>query len=525
MQSIGLVFKKEEMTIACLKQGIREMYLEGYRILPFLDLKDEEKEEAILYNLDRFFKTYKEGRDNLFIALPRDIALLQFLNLPIAVEEDLRATLGYEMDRHTPFSFDEVYFDYHVVKRFPESNLLYVMLITIKKDPVDYYLDLFKKINVKPRGIEITTTALFNVFQKANTPSEKVLDIAWIKKSAFFKERLLKHLVKLSPKLSELLKEPEEQEQEQNRPSINLLVEYLHNNSYELNLTSDCTLYFSRFFQSKDDTLDLHFQDIYNNGLKAVINLPYEKDRESSIRFLLSGKEMGKDYLEHVPEKIRPNFSVMRDFPIRIDKDDEETMPAVFPLLSVPIGLALKGLKSVPFDINFIPLQIRPKKKRSKKKILATAFIVLLFLFGGAYFINDIIKMNTHLAMLNEQLSELKLQVQSIEELQKEAERIERFSVVINNIKNNDIGKLKLLEELTMIIPDDSWLTEFKYTAKQSKVKLSGYAVSASKLIPLLEESVMFENVKFTSPITTDKRENKEKFRIEMTVSTGKNKS
>ena len=133
--------------------------------------------------------------------------------------------------------------------------------------------------------------------------------------------------------------------------------------------------------------------------------------------------------------------------------------------------------------------------------------------------------MNTRLAILNEQLYELKLQVKSIEDLQKETERIERFSVVIKDIKDKDASKLKLLEELTMIIPEDSWLTEFKYIAKEKKVKLSGFAVSASKLIPMLEESAMFENVKFTSPITTDKREKKEKFRIEMTVSTGKSKA
>jgi hypothetical protein len=68
-------------------------------------------------------------------------------------------------------------------------------------------------------------------------------------------------------------------------------------------------------------------------------------------------------------------------------------------------------------------------------------------------------------------------------------------------------------------MPMDGWLSDFSYKVSDNKVKLSGYAVSASKLIPIFEESKLFENVKFTSPITTDRKSEKEKFRIEMTVS------
>lgn len=521
MQSTGLVFKKEEMIIVSLKEALGSTYLMGYRILPFLDFKEEEKEGAILHNLERFFRTYKESKDNFFIGLPRDTALLRFLKLPIAVEENLKATLGYEMDRHTPFSFDDVYFDCHVVKRFPESSLLYVMLITIQKDLLDYYLSLLRKINLRPRGIELTTTALCNVLQQAHAPSDKLLDITWLKKNTVFKERYLKPFLKGSPKLSAFLQEPEER---QLPPSIEVLVEYLHNGCYELNVTSNYTLYYSKVVQSQDKPLDVHFHELFNNGQNAIIHLPYEKDKESSLHFVLSGKEMEKEYLEYIPEEISSYFSVIRDFPIRIDMNSQKITPPVLPLLSVPIGLALKGLKKAHLDINLIPSQFRLKKKRSKKKILATAVVVLVFFLGGAYLINNIIKMNTHLAILDEQLSELKLQVQTIEDLQKKADKIEQFSGVIKNIRKNDISKINVLEELTQIMPLDSWLTNLTYTEEGRKVKISGYAISASKLIPILEESNLFENVKFTSPITTDKKEKKERFRIEMIISIGNSK-
>lgn len=118
----------------------------------------------------------------------------------------------------------------------------------------------------------------------------------------------------------------------------------------------------------------------------------------------------------------------------------------------------------------------------------------------------------------------MKLKAMNVEKLRERAERIEASAVTTEKIKSSDPGKLKFLEELTLIIPMDGWLSDFSYTASGNKINLSGYAVSASKLIPILEESKLFENVKFTSPITTDRKTEKEKFRIEMKVSPGKSK-
>jgi general secretion pathway protein L len=169
-------------------------------------------------------------------------------------------------------------------------------------------------------------------------------------------------------------------------------------------------------------------------------------------------------------------------------------------------------------------LKRRQKKKKSKKKMLAAALAVCMLGLIVTYFVNNRRQMDLRYNVLNQQLQELKLQVQSIEGLQSDAERIKKFSGAIGKIKKTDISKIKLLEELTSIIPEDSWLTEFRYKVNERKVKLSGYAVSASKLIPILEESNMFEKVKFTSPITTEKGRDRERFRLEMIVTIGKNK-
>jgi len=89
----------------------------------------------------------------------------------------------------------------------------------------------------------------------------------------------------------------------------------------------------------------------------------------------------------------------------------------------------------------------------------------------------------------------------------------------MKTIRDTDMSKLRMIEELTRLIPDDSWLSECNYKAEEKKIRISGFAVSAAKLIPILEESPLFDNVKFSTVITTDKRSEKERFRIEMNLS------
>jgi len=513
MQSIGLVFKKNELIAVALNQGARGTYLEGYQIIPVLGTEEAHKEEAVLHSLDRFLKAHKQARDNLFIALPRSQVHIQFLKLPATVEENLQATLGYEIDRYTPLPRDDIYFDYHIVQRLPEKNILNVLLIIIKKQIIDDHLNLFAKIHVRPRGIEVTTTALYNLFEHMQTPHQRLAELPWLKAALPVLERYQAQLAKVMPGLAGLFSA---QAAPGPRGATALLIEYLHDNSYEIAMVYDHVLCHSRLCESRATSLPEHLQEIYASAARTAIHLP--ADQGSALHMRLSGKEMSREYVEHLSEQLRPFFDDMGTFPFLCKKPDTAAPPHVLPLLSVPLGAALKGLKDQTLDINLIPPQRRPRKKRSKKKMIAAAVLLLIMALAGTAIGRSILKMKAHVAILDEQLHELKQQVQSIEDLQKEAEKIEQFAGALKTVRAANISKIGVLAEMTRLIPADSWLTDFDYVADNNQVRISGFAVSASQLILLLEESKLFANVKFTSPITMDKLEKKEKFRIEMNV-------
>jgi Tfp pilus assembly PilM family ATPase/Tfp pilus assembly protein PilN len=518
MQSIGVVFKQDEMVLVALKQGLADYQLEGYRILPFLDLKDEERDQAIVHNIERFVQAYAGGKDNIFIALPRDMALVQFLQIPAAAEENLGATLGFEIDRYTPFGFDDVYFDWHVLNRLPDSGLITVMLITIKRTIVDYYLGLFAKLDIRPQGIEITTTALCNAFAKHQSALDRLQELSWLQESGILNSRMLGVVGKVAPKAVRFIEGVQARKPE--TENVDVLVEFLDAARCEIAVLVRNCLGLSQVVPLSASTEAGQLQEIQEAGHKALIYLPaLGQERNLPLRFCLSGREMQPDFLDTAPESLADSFFVQRTLPVQHKKFVHDTIAGALPVLAMPAGVAVKGLRNTPFDINLIPAARRPKRKKSKRKLVVAAALLALVVALSTYTAARNMKMKERLSVLTEEVNGLRRQVQTIEELQQESQHREKFAAAMKTIRGNDMSKLRILEELTRLIPDDSWLNEFSYKADEKKIRISGFAVSAAKLIPILEESSLFDAVKFSTVITTDKRSEKERFRIEMNLS------
>jgi general secretion pathway protein L len=77
------------------------------------------------------------GEPRVVIALPAKQVLRRTLTLPSAVEENLRRTVGYDLDRLTPFKPDELYFDVVVVDRDAAKGELRVDIASVRRTIVD----------------------------------------------------------------------------------------------------------------------------------------------------------------------------------------------------------------------------------------------------------------------------------------------------------------------------------------------------------------------------------------------------
>ncbi len=74
------------------------------------------------------------------VLVPPEKLLVKQIQLPLAAEENLRQVLGFEMQRQTPFRAEQVYFNYRVTARRPQSQQLDVRLSVVPRTMLDVVL-------------------------------------------------------------------------------------------------------------------------------------------------------------------------------------------------------------------------------------------------------------------------------------------------------------------------------------------------------------------------------------------------
>ena len=78
----------------------------------------------------------------VILRVPREKVLRRLVELPSAAAENLREVLAFEMDRHTPFKTEDVYFDYRLEGSDPERNWIKVDLVVVPRRIADQAMRL-----------------------------------------------------------------------------------------------------------------------------------------------------------------------------------------------------------------------------------------------------------------------------------------------------------------------------------------------------------------------------------------------
>ncbi len=114
------------------------------------------------------------GGTKVVIGLPGDAVLLKALTLPLAAEENLEQVLAFEMDRHTPFKAEQVYFDYRILRRDAHNNRLELELAVVPREAVDKPLTQLAGWGVTPIAVtleeQIACKGSFNLLPRARRP-------------------------------------------------------------------------------------------------------------------------------------------------------------------------------------------------------------------------------------------------------------------------------------------------------------------------------------------------------------------
>ena len=89
------------------------------------------------------------------VLLPADEVLAPELTLPVEAEDNLREVLGYEMDRQTPFSVEQVYYDYRIEERLKDLKRIRVRAAVAPRELVDRLVDTAVRWGFAPATVGV----------------------------------------------------------------------------------------------------------------------------------------------------------------------------------------------------------------------------------------------------------------------------------------------------------------------------------------------------------------------------------
>jgi Tfp pilus assembly protein PilN len=376
--------------------------------------------------------------------------------------------IRYELGKYIPFSEEDIYLDFLSLEREVETKKLKVLLLAIKKPVLERYVSILENAAITPFGLEVSATALSNFFLAGqNGSEEKPVAVVNIERDGF-EVHCIRHGM----------------------------------------LHYSCATDFSA---GEDLDQITQINQELRNGFRIGFPLQVFGHGEGASAVLLSGDGTKDDFIAR--------FASTREIPFATYPCDTISsrlnFSGSFPLgLSAGIGLALKGIRKVPIDVNLLPTTLRKKIKKTGVN-LSFSLVITMLVLTLTWGISSIVKERLQLRKVNKEIEALKPDVLAVQKTQKEAQDIAHRVESLDTIQRSEFSKLEIVKELSEILPSSVWITEFHYN--KNELELTGFAASASGLIAILDNSHLFHASEFTAPITRD-MEGKESFRIKTTI-------
>jgi Tfp pilus assembly protein PilN len=442
LDGLGIYVGAEHVSIALVRKRLFRVSLVEDRAYPLAPIsRPDERVQALTAAVAAFRSETKVEPGAVHLCLARQELLMNRLILPTAARENLAQVLEYEIERVIPLPRDEIFYDYQVRESGQgENGRLAVLVVSVPRRVVRQYVDALEAAGIRPKAVIVAAAALGDY-------------------TAFCRGALAQPVALLT--------------RDGRDGELAVFVEKQLVASHALRGTAPTTAEvnamvrrdLAEVFHSVEAPVDLLVAAV-KNGANGNGATPSEGTFD--LFALASGR------LE-APTAF-------------FDAGDPTLLPAV--------GAALGAVREGFVDINLLPAEHRPGLQEGLfvPLLLLVAAVVLALVYGGSIIVRDEM---TRRALAHE-VEELEPQVAAIKEQEGD---VRKFQTQIATLtENQDRRTVHFLKELTDKIPPDAYLTTLRY--RNNRVEMDGFATKSSELIQILENSPLFKNAQFTSPIT-----------------------
>jgi general secretion pathway protein L len=177
-------------------------------------------------------------------------------------------------------------------------------------------------------------------------------------------------------------------------------------------------------------------------------------------------------------------------------------------------------------DQRLSAVNLLPESRRRRKPALTRIFSITLAVVTGILLLSTVSLplLNKHLAIrsLESRLDVASARAEVARRLRTEVDRMSAGARYLAEKKKSTQLALEVINEITRILPDDTWIT--RLDMDERGIQVQGQSLAAAALIPLIESSPMLDNARFRSPVTKIPRAQEERFHLSAEFSAGPSK-
>jgi general secretion pathway protein L len=453
-KSIAVSLEKGFMSVSYGSRFLSRLSIKGFRRYAFEEGKYPPP-EGVASSLLLAINDFGAKGADISLSIPKAWTVIKIAEFPITVKESLANAISYELDRLTPFSPEEAFYDFRILKESAEK--ITILIVAAKGDLVRPYIGALGATGLPPSKVAVNLSSIGALCQHVYN----VRDFIFVEitkenyEGGIFLDSFLNGAF------------AEKFETDETQLKINTLKEKISSLMSAAPITSTLPTLI---------VLDRDTDPVLEDTMKHQFNLPVRIVRESDIPFKASG------YQKEIP------FSAVGETVASLSPHDDG------------LNLIKKGFEE------------KPRTPMTFTVVLIMVLIAMWIL----YMIAPLRIEGKRLSELDRQLQLRKEDVRSVEALKTEIDDLRKEIAAVEDFKQNAPLTLDIMRELTMIIPKNTWLTRVRVS--ESTVNIEGYATSASTLLPKLEASNYFKKAEFASPTFRDKRMNADRFNIKMEI-------
>ncbi|MBI5634042.1 MAG: PilN domain-containing protein [Nitrospirae bacterium] len=456
-KNLSIALDKGNISIAYGSRFLSKISITDIKQYSFEENRYPEPEDLIssLALVDDF----NPANADITLSIPKAWTIIRTVEFPSTVKENIPDVLSYELDRLTPFTAADAFFDFSILGE--KEDRISLLLLAAKTEQIRPYIDILKERGLTVSAITVNLSAIGAYCRYMDKKSDALF-------------------VEISDK------------------------------GYEggLFLNGLPAHNFSGRLAGLDDNAKI---DSITAEIKTLMNAARDQDKAPQVVVHLKDKSPATEGL--LKSRLGMPVRIMGEMGVGLGLQTHKEIPFA------AVGGVIQSLWAEADGLNLLKKGRHEKQKTPMAlTVLLLIFMASLWIF---YLIAPLRTGEIRLQQISGQIGQKKEEVKKVEDLKKEAESLSTELALINNFKHDRIMTLDIMKELTTILPKSAWLTRIKITA--TSVDIEGYAGTATELLPKLEASKYFGKVEFASSTMRDTRMNADRFNIRMEIENAKN--